>query len=171
MNNEIESLKEKLKIYNDVLLLSLELVPDEKLEWKPFDCFRSLGEQFYHVGQIEEFYIRGIRERHWDLPNALKSPGERLTKDFIKNYINSAREKTLEFLGEMIVEDLNRVVKIPSNPTNYSIRHWLYYILEHKIHHKAQISVFLRQLGITPPFFAFAFPNNFRPDMEIFTAG
>lgn len=168
MNQETETLKAKLQTYTDVMIQALDLVPDDKLDWKPFDNFRSLGEQFFHIMQAENFYMEGITENKWDYQNAFKFPDEPLTRETIKDSVSSVRERTFERLDKMTEDDLNRIVEIPYNPTKYSVRHWLYYILEHLLHHKAQISVFLRQLDITPPFFAYAFPNNFRPDIENF---
>ncbi len=168
MNREIETFTTKLQTYTDVLRQALELIPDEKLDWKPFDYFRTLGQQFYHVMQTESFYLKGITENKWDYQGAFTFPSEPLTRALISDFISAVRQQTLRSIEKMTEDDLNRTVEIPYNPTRYSVRHWLFYILEHLVHHKAQISVFLRQMDITPPFFAYAFPNNFRPDIENF---
>jgi uncharacterized damage-inducible protein DinB len=166
MSSEIETLKTKLETYTGVLRQALDLIPDEKLDWKPFDYFRTLGQQFYHIMQTESFYLKGIAENEWSFREAFTFPGRPLTRSMINDFIGSVRQQTIASLNRMTEEDLNRTVEIPFNPTRYSVRHWLYYMLEHLVHHKAQISIFLRQLEITPPFFAYEFPNNFRPDIE-----
>jgi DinB family len=46
-----------------------------------------------------------------------------------------------------------------------SIRSWLWFILPHQIHHKAQLAEYLRALVLTPPYFAMVFPIGERPDI------
>jgi hypothetical protein len=41
---------------------------------------------------------------------------------------------------------------------------WLWYLVEHEVHHKSQLALSMRQVGIKSPFFAFVFPGPFRPD-------
>lgn len=55
---------------------------------------------------------------------------------------------------------------MPGIPAAWPLRTWLWYVMEHEVHHKAQIAVFLRQLGTTPPFFAFPLPPGRRPDVN-----
>jgi uncharacterized damage-inducible protein DinB len=45
------------------------------------------------------------------------------------------------------------------------LRWWLWFVLEHEIHHKAQLALYLRQLGKVPPFFAMVLTD--RPDIRI----
>ncbi|MGE3467016.1 MAG: DinB family protein, partial [Pyrinomonadaceae bacterium] len=147
MNKEIETITGKLTTYTEVLVQVLDLIPDDKLDWKPFDDFRSLGEQVIHIAQTEKFYLTGITEGQWDFHGALMLPGEPFTKESIKARFDVVRARTISGVDMMTEIDLERVVEIPNNPTRYSVRHWLYYLLEHLVHHKAQLSVFLRQLG------------------------
>jgi uncharacterized damage-inducible protein DinB len=35
---------------------------------------------------------------------------------------------------------------------------------EHEVHYKSQLALYMRQVGIKPPFFAFVFLGAFRPD-------
>jgi uncharacterized damage-inducible protein DinB len=40
-------------------------------------------------------------------------------------------------------------------------------LVEHEVHHKAQVAVYLREMGKTPPYFAAALENGARPDIEM----
>ena len=46
-----------------------------------------------------------------------------------------------------------------------SLRSGLWFILEHELHHKGQIWLYLRLMGITPPFYAMPLPPGERPDV------
>src|SRR2546425_12783504 len=39
------------------------------------------------------------------------------------------------------------------------LRWWLWFVLEHEIHHKAQLALYLREMGKVPPFFALPLPD------------
>jgi len=42
----------------------------------------------------------------------------------------------------------------------------LWYVVEHEVHHKGQLALYLREIGVVPPFFALAFPPGVRPDIR-----
>jgi uncharacterized damage-inducible protein DinB len=52
------------------------------------------------------------------------------------------------------------------SPIHWSLRSWLWYVLEHEMHHKAQIAEYMRAQLMTPPFFAMVLPEGQRPDIE-----
>ena len=54
---------------------------------------------------------------------------------------------------------------VPHAPGEYPLRWWLWFVLEHEIHHKAQLAVYVRQMGYTPPFYALPMPLGARPDV------
>ena len=51
-------------------------------------------------------------------------------------------------------------------PVDASVRAWLWFILEHEIHHKAQLAEYLRAMGHVPPYFAMVLPLGERPDLK-----
>jgi uncharacterized damage-inducible protein DinB len=51
-------------------------------------------------------------------------------------------------------------------PVEWSLRSWLWFVLEHEQHHKAQLAEYMRQMGLVPPFFALVIPDGQRPDIE-----
>jgi uncharacterized damage-inducible protein DinB len=60
-------------------------------------------------------------------------------------------------------EKLNLERGEPAQTHRWSL--WL--LVQHEVHHKAQIAVYLRQLGKTPPYFAAALEGGARPDVEM----
>ena len=46
-----------------------------------------------------------------------------------------------------------------------SLRSWLWFLVEHEMHHKAQAAVYLRLMGKIPPFYAMAMADGARPDI------
>ncbi|HEX8090148.1 MAG TPA: DinB family protein [Blastocatellia bacterium] len=162
---ELADLREHLKRYRDVTLQTLEFVPDDKLSWSPGAGLRTFAEQFLHVAQAENFHSRGLLTGEYDF-NQLKPPGEPLTRDALRQRLSDAHAFTDEKLASLDAGKLDEVMKVPNVPVAWSLRSWLWYLVEHEIHHKAQLAMYLRQIGITPPFFAFVFPRGVRPDVS-----
>lgn len=162
---ELADLREHLKRYRDVTLQTLEFVPDDRLSWSPGEGIRTFAEQFLHVAQAENFYSRGLFTGEYDF-NQLKPPGEPVARDGLRQLLSDAHAFTDERLASLDAGKLDEVMKVPNVPVPWTLRSWLWYLVEHEIHHKAQLAMYLRQVGITPPFFAFVFPKGVRPDVR-----
>jgi uncharacterized damage-inducible protein DinB len=72
-----------------------------------------------------------------------------------------------------LVEHAQKARAVPTGhenetaPLEWSFRSWLWHVLEHEIHHPAQLAEYMRQLGVLSPFFAFVLSRGQRPDIEI----
>jgi uncharacterized damage-inducible protein DinB len=160
---ELADLREHLKRYRDVTLQTLEFVPDDKLGWAPGEGLRTFAGQFMHVAQAEDFYSHGFFTGEYDF-SRLKPPAEPVTGDLLRQRLSDAHAFTDERLASLAAGKLDEVMEVPNVPVAWTLRSWLWYLVEHEIHHKAQLALYLRQVGITPPFFAFVFPRGVRPD-------
>ncbi|HVG19501.1 MAG TPA: DinB family protein [Blastocatellia bacterium] len=162
---ELADLREHLKRYRDVTLQTLEFVPDDKLGWSPGDGLRTFAEQFLHIAQAENFYSRGFFNGDYDF-GQLKAPGEPVSRDLLRQLLGDAHAFTDERLASLDAAKLDEVMQVPNVPVAWTLRSWLWYLVEHEIHHKAQLATYLRRIGIAPPFFAFVFPRGVRPDIR-----
>ena len=164
--DEISSIREHLLRYRGVTLQTLEYVPDDKLPWKPGDDVRSVAEQFLHIARVNEFYARGLVDGDWNLPRVAERPAETDSRAFLQAELTSSRDLVDQKIATIQPASLGEVVTVPNVPIPWTLRDWLWYMVEHEVHHKAQLAIYLRQLGIMPPFFAMAFPNRHRPDVR-----
>ena len=57
------------------------------------------------------------------------------------------RQRTLALLRALDPADMGKVWDVPGAPMPMSLRSWLWFVVEHEIHHKAQLSIYLRQRG------------------------
>ncbi len=167
--DELGILREHLERYRGVTLQTLELVPEEQLPWYPSVAQFSFGEQFYHIAQVEEFYSHGLFEDDWDAKR-LEEPRQRFTREELRDKLREVRTYTLARLDALQAGQLDAIVPVPNVPVEpavhgpqWPLRSWLWYLLEHEIHHKAQLAVYMRHFDLTPPFFAFVLPPGVRP--------
>lgn len=133
----------------------LERVPNDKLTWQPHEKSMTLGRLAYHIAEIPSWISRAIENDEYDF---MTSPQKRIipeaTQQILEEYektwpkaIQLLENTTDEFLstnwklrrGEMIIADA---------PRRFFIRN---FGLNHLIHHRGQLSVYLRLLDVPVP--------------------
>lgn len=166
MPTEIEDLREHFERYRAVTLQHLERLADEQLSWRPRPDAFSCGQHFVHLVQTEDFYMRGLFHRDWN-PERMRFPKVLPRKAELRDQFDAARKFTLNCFSTLTSGQLTAIVPpILGSTVEWSLRSWLWYVLEHEVHHKAQLAEYMRQMGAIPPFFAFAVPEGQRPDIE-----
>src|SRR6185369_14052856 len=141
--DEVSVFREHYQRFRGVTLQTLKLIPEDKLQWRSHERTRTLGQQLMHVAEVEHYYITG------------ESLEFRLVME---------KERTLERLYELDRVAMARLVDVPNIPVQWPVRSWLWYIVEHEIHHRSQVAHCLRLLDIRPSFWGYVFPHGFRPD-------
>lgn len=162
--DELTDLTEHLQRYRAVTLQVLDLVDDQDLAWRPSAEQYSLGQQLLHIAQTEDLYAHGLFEGEWDLSRA-RFPEVLPDRGGLRRFFDDVRAMTLRALARTAPGELGREVEMPGSPIRASLRSWLWFVLEHEIHHKGQIWMYLRRMGYTPPFYAMPLPPGQRPDV------
>jgi uncharacterized damage-inducible protein DinB len=163
-SKEIADLRENLERFRGVTLQTLEWVPEDNLSWGPKEGVRSFADQFLHIARVEEYHARGLLGGDWNMDRYF-SRLPSLTKESLRNLLNETRAATLAGLDTLDPSRLDEPATVPNVPVHWTLRAWLWYLVEHEVHHKAQLALYLREIGIVPPFFALAFPPGVRPDI------
>jgi len=165
IRDELSDLKEHLERYRAVTLLVLDVVNEEDLSWRPTPDQYSLGQQLIHIAQTEDVYSAGLFEGDWNWERT-RFPTPMPTLVELRKFFAEVRSQTLQALERVSVRDLGRVIPVPDSPVEGSLRSWLWFVLEHELHHKGQIWLYLRQMGYTAPFYAVPLPLGVRPDHQ-----
>lgn len=165
MKTEIEDLTEHLERYRAVTLQVLDLVDDDELGWRPAPDRYSLGQQLLHIAQTEDLYGHGLFEGDWNYDRA-RFPERIPDGAGLRVLYERVRAFTRQRLAGLDAAALGAFVMIPGSPLEHTLRSWLWFVLEHEIHHKGQIWGYLRDMGKTPPFYAMPLPPGERPDVQ-----
>lgn len=162
---ELEVLLENWDRFRAVTLQFLDLLKDDELDWRPEPDAFSCGQQLLHIAQTEAYCIQGLFGGEWD-KGVLKFPETIPSVAEIRRYFSEVREAARPHLDSLTEEDLSTLTAGPGGGAQYPLRWWLWFVLEHEIHHKAQLAVYLRQMGQVAPFFANPLPLGERPDIR-----
>jgi len=163
---ELDDLLDHLERYRAVTLQALDLVTDEELKWRPGPDHYTLGQQFLHIAQSEDFQIQAYLKGDWDYERS-RFPVRELKTGELREMLEVTRNRTMVALKALGTERLDEVVDLGEGKPRQTLRWWLWLLVEHEVHHKAQIAAYIRQMGRTPPYFAAPLENGARPDIEM----
>jgi len=139
----------ELKVESVITRSMLERIPQESFSWKPNEKSRTLGEIAAHIANLPGMFIANLNKDHFD-KFEYKSNTE-TKKDILKTFDNNVNEaiETLKTIsddkmfskwvykyGDKVIFELPRFVVIRTSALN------------HLIHHRGQLSVYLRLLGV-----------------------
>lgn len=127
-------------------------IPHDKIEWTYREGKFTIGDIIRHLANIErDMYAESI------LGKASKYKGCGINyasgfDDVVKYYDTKYRESKDIFL-KLSQSDLNKKCKTPAG-SDITVWKWLRAMIEHEIHHRGQLYIYLAMLGIeTPPIF------------------
>jgi uncharacterized damage-inducible protein DinB len=162
---ELDDLREHLDRYRAVTLLYFDLLTEDELHWRARPDAFTCGQQLLHIIQTEDCFTRGLFGGDWQL-DRLRFPKPQPSKaDLLQRFVD-VRAQTLRYLSGLQATDLDVVTRHGFSTVDATLRSWLWFILEHEIHHKAQLSEYLRMMGKVPPYFAMTLPDGLRPDLQ-----
>lgn len=148
--------------YRPYLLEAMNRFPAAQLDYKPRREMMTARQIILHIAEAERGWIHaaidGGREEEWIVPAADQADGWRTVVDTPDHAALCAllehwHEPTLRWFDRP-ADELSRVIRRRFNDgleLSYTV-HWILdHVQEHEIHHRAQLNLYLRLLGIEPP--------------------
>ncbi|MFQ5350087.1 MAG: DinB family protein [Thermoanaerobaculia bacterium] len=135
----------------------LERIPDDKLDWRPHERSMTLGRLAGHIGELPGWGRSTVEQSQVDLAavpedqrGAVAESVERLLADFDRGVAGftaalDGAEDSLLFEpwqlrnGEQVILDMPRAAALRG------------FIISHMIHHRGQLTVYLRLLDVPLP--------------------
>lgn len=138
--------------------VTLELIPQNKLGWKPHDKSFSFGELGLHLGNILDWTGKTVSGNSYNIESSDQENKDSFTgnshKEIIDNFDKksaSARNALLKLTDEELTVGwtlLSGQKILFTLPKYFVIRQ---FIINHSIHHRAQLTVYLRLNNIPLP--------------------
>ncbi len=136
----------------------LERVPDDRLDWQPHEKSFSIGDLAMHVANIvgwteatleqDELDVEPVEGEAWKTPTYESSAD--ILREFDKNAATGkaslAASDDARFMEEWSLK--RRGETLMAMPKLAVLRNW---VLNHIVHHRAQLGVYLRLLDVPVP--------------------
>ncbi len=130
----------------------IAVIPPEQIEFAYMDGKFTIGDEIRHIAAIERYmYAETISGRQ----SAYQGCGKELADGYenVVGFFNRMHAESIEIFSLLSDEDLLRKCVTPGN-AEIAVWKWLRAMVEHEIHHRGQIYVYLGILGVkTPPLF------------------
>lgn len=127
-------------------------IPPDHIDWAYREGKFSLADLVRHLAAIERYmFVESALGR----PNAYPGHGPELAAGHreVIAYYDRVTAESRELLASMADADLARKCATPLG-TPISVWKWLRSMIEHEIHHRGQIYLYLSMLGVeTPPLY------------------
>ncbi len=127
-------------------------IPPEHIEWSYKPGKYTLGDILRHLGSIERWmFAENAQQR----PSRYPGYGRDLAEGYEDTlaYLRRMHDESMTIFRSLSEDDLNKKCMTPGG-AELRVSKWLRSMVEHEIHHRGQIYVYLGMLNIaTPPMY------------------
>jgi uncharacterized damage-inducible protein DinB len=152
---EITNTREFLDYYEKVRQRTLKVmacIPPEKFDWRYAEGKFSFADIIRHLAAIERYmYAENVQLK----PSRYSGHGPELADgpENVLAFFHRLHQESMEIFSRLSPEDWQKKCVTPGG-VSITVWKWLRAMVEHEVHHRAQIYVYLGMLGIaTPPIY------------------
>lgn len=152
---ETKNIREFLDYYEKVRQRTVKVIaciPREKYDWSYREGKFSFADIIRHLATIERYMYGENAQRK---PSRYPGHGKELADgpENVLEFFHRMHGESMEIFGRLSDEDLQQKCVTPGE-TPITVWKWLRAMVEHEIHHRAQIYTYLGMLNIaTPPIY------------------
>ncbi len=130
----------------------IRAIPPQQIEWTYKEGKFTMGDIIRHLATIERhMYAESAQFQ----PSRYSGCGVDLADgyDNILNFFDRLHEESMTIFSKLTPEDLQKKCTTPGG-TSITLWKWLRAMVEHEIHHRGQLYMYLGMLGVeTPPLY------------------
>lgn len=133
----------------------LERVPDGRFDWRPHERSWTLGELATHVASLPWWMLVSIDEDGFDVGGNTGAPETRTDTESVLQFFDANASDLRTSFAAATDETMNEPWQlrhgdtvIMEQPKSVVLRRWG---ISHLVHHRAQLTVYLRQLDVPLP--------------------
>ena len=127
-------------------------IPPDKIDWTYAPAKFTLGDLLRHLAVAERYmWAENVQGR----PARYTTHGKELADgyDNVMAFVERLHAESMEIFGRLTDEDLQKKCKTPDDAPITTWK-WLRLMVEHEIHHRGQVYIYLSLLGVaTPPLY------------------
>ena len=141
----LPGLKNEHRITKNVI----EAIPSDKADYRPDAISKNALDLAWHIANTEMVFMDAVQNGAFDFtprprPESVKSPAD-LTGWYAENF-----DSRFNKLAKMSPEELTRIVDFRGMFQLPAVM-YLGFILHHSVHHRGQLSMYLRPMGAKVP--------------------
>jgi len=152
---EIQTIQPFLHYFNNVRERTMRVarcIPPDKLDWTYAPGKFTLGDLLRHLAVIERYMYA---ENMLGKPSRYTSHGKELADGYtnVLAFMERLHQESMEIFSKLTDAGLQAKCETPAG-ADITRWKWLRLMVEHEIHHRGQIYLYLSMLGVpTPPLY------------------
>ncbi|HEX8684813.1 MAG TPA: DinB family protein, partial [Ardenticatenaceae bacterium] len=123
----------------------VRVIPADSVEWMPKEGEFTCGEIVRHIAAAEEMFVGVVIEGRWRYPGHDAAPHSSL--DVTLARLDTCHAQAMARLSELPDEALYQPRPTLNGPP-VKARRLLMVMVEHEVHHRSQLAVYLALLGV-----------------------
>lgn len=123
----------------------LAAVPGVHLDYRPDPWAKTANELLRHIASADNFFLRSVADGAF-VPGSVKIPEEVTTPQQVVEWYAAEHAKNLEAVAGLPAEDLAKMVNFRGMFERQAFT-FLEMGLLHTVHHRGQLSTYLRAMG------------------------
>jgi|SRR5581483_2102779 len=128
----------------------LEAVPDNKRDFRPDPKARSAGELAWHIASDDVVFLDAIAELKFNFPDKRYEDQKPATSKAIADWYEENMKRAIGKIRAMTPGQLATAVNF-FNMFNLPVVFYLDFMAKHSVHHRGQLSTYLRPIGSRVP--------------------
>ncbi|MBO7745411.1 DinB family protein [Paenibacillus sp. MWE-103] len=143
----VQQIMKRWKMNRNALLELVALLPESGGGWRPWEGGMTTIELVHHLAATPDFFFSAIEEREMLVPPVPPTLAE--TRELLLRLTAEHEQKLASYAESELREPATIALLNVTEP----IAEILHRLIGHEAHHKGQLFVYARMLGVTPPFY------------------
>lgn len=146
---EIKTIGPFLDYYEKIRQRTLKVIqriPPDRLDWTYQEGKFTFADLIRHLAAIERYMYAENAQRQ---PSRYPGHGKELADGYeeVMAYLDRTHKESIEIFGRLSDDDLRQKCKTPGE-AEITVWKWLRAMVEHEIHHRGQIYVYLSMIDV-----------------------
>ncbi len=126
----------------------IDAIPADRMDWSPSDGEFTFGDLVRHLAATEDMFIGAVANGKWKYSG--HKTEEKQVRDVAITLLKSTHQEAMKRLGTLSDSVLNEGRPSLRGP---EVKTWrlLMAMVEHEVHHRSQIAMYLTLIKIKPP--------------------
>ncbi|MZQ86300.1 DinB family protein [Paenibacillus sp. 5J-6] len=136
-------------MHHNSLVQLVDQLPASSGNWRPWDGGMTTLELVHHLAWTPEFFFAQIEQRDMNIPPVPSTIEE--ARELVK-HLTAVTEQKLNAYTDSKLQEV-ATIHINGVAITEPIEEMFHRLVAHEAHHKGQLFVYARMLGVTPPFY------------------
>ena len=127
----------------------VQAIPSDRFEWRPAPGEFTCGELVRHIAAAEQMYVGLVLTGRWQYAGHADEASA--SAEATLAGLSAGHASAMERLRQLPDAELSQLRPALGDGPPIKVWRWLMAMVEHEVHHRSQLAMYLTLMGATPP--------------------